>query len=481
MERNRVSGMLRKIRRIQLMSTFAQCSLILGTALLGLQAILLLSDHYSRPVPAAVWITGSAIVLALLAHSLIRYSARDDRINAHQLDEMYGLKERVTTYVELRKSAHPFLNPLVHECEAKLDIVSPWKASCFLKEMLLPAILVLITGISIAFIPMLPVSAATLLRKAEKTQITEMAKDLERKVQQLQRQPSTPQMKKLLEEFKNAAKELQKPDADRAKALRRLNALEDEIKKNSAQNQQRLSRGLQNAWDDAQKGNAEDNLSDAQKAELQNLAKSFDQAMHGQEPLDGNRLENLNTENFSTKDIQSLKDAIKKFEAQKAQSDQLKSQLEEALESARKGPSETGHRNRYTTDSRLKDRAVERNKGGVDDGPGTTNQDSGPSHFDTHKKNPEEYVEDRTKAKYEQIYSGERENAGKDPLYLQNHWSENGDPAYTNVRNFGVNRDPQSDGLADGLVKQSQKESAVRKERVPPSYQEIVKKYFEQN
>ncbi len=56
-----------------------------------------------------------------------------------------------------------------------------------------------------------------------------------------------------------------------------------------------------------------------------------------------------------------------------------------------------------TTDSRIKDRDIEKGGGGVDDGPGTTNKDVGPQHFSTKKQGGGEYAEDKTKAEYEQL------------------------------------------------------------------------------
>jgi hypothetical protein len=444
-----------------------------------MKAIEALADQYSWSSSALAWITATAMSIALFVQAIARYSAANDRINARRVDEKYGLKDRLATYVELRQSSHPFLGPLIHECEQQIDSVSAWKSSRFLDHLIVPFIIVIATAISLVCIPLLPVSAGTLAKKEERKQVAQAAKELEKTVRKLEQKPSTPETKKLLQEFKQVAKELQKPDADRAKAMKRLNALQDQLKNLDQRNQEKLAKDLQNAWDHAQQNAGQNNLSDAEKSELQELAKSFDQAMEGQEPLGGNHAENLKSENFSAKDIRALKEALKKFEAQKTQSAQMRSQLQEALQDAQKGSSGASQKNKFTTDSRLKDRDVDKSKGGVDDGPGTTNQDSGPSHFDTRKKNPGEYMEDRTRAKYDQLYDGQRENVGKDPLYLQNQWNPNGDPGYTNVRNFGVNKDPQLDQLANGLTKQSNNESVIRKERVPPSYQEIVKKYFE--
>jgi hypothetical protein len=169
---------------------------------------------------------------------------------------------------------------------------------------------------------------------------------------------------------------------------------------------------------------------------------------------------------------------MKEYQQQKERATQMRSELQKGLEATRQGA--RAGKEGFTTDSRLKDREVEKGKGGVEDGAGTTNKDSGPSHFDTTKKRQGEYMEDRTKAEYEQTYDGQREkDLGKDPLYLQNQWNDSGNPGYTRVRNFGLNKDPQLNGNAQPNAAQNKDESVIRKERVPPAYQKIVRDYFE--
>jgi hypothetical protein len=480
MEQNSISRLLRKVRTIQQLSLLAQCLMILAGADLGWRAAWLLTEHYSWHSPVPSLIPGGALVLWILARAIAKYRVTDDRANASIIDSLYGLKDRVSTYVELRKNGHPFLEPLIRESEAKMSHVSAWKASRFTSGMVGATVLLLFAASALMLIPYLPVPKAVIARKAERKAIAARAKELEETVHRLQQKPATPEMKKLQQEFKKVAQELQKPGIDRAQALKKLNTLEDQLRKLDAQNQQKLAKGLQDAWNEAKHGEAKDSSPDSEKAEIDQLAKAFDRAMEGKESAGGHREENLRMEQFSAKDIQSMKEALKKFEEQKAQADQMQSQLEEALKKAQQGSSGAPKKSLFMTDSRLTDREVETGKGGVEDGPGTTNKDTGPSHFDTRKKDAKsESIEDRTRAEYEQIYSGQRENAGKDPVYLQNQWNENGDPGYTRVRNFGLNKDPLLNGTADGTVKRNDQESAVRKERVPPSYQEIVRKYFE--
>jgi hypothetical protein len=122
---------------------------------------------------------------------------------------------------------------------------------------------------------------------------------------------------------------------------------------------------------------------------------------------------------------------------------------------------------------------MEKKKGGVQDGPGTTNKDVGPQKFDTHKDGKSEYIEDRTKAKYEELYKGQRENVKTEPLFLDNKWNDDSDRRYVNIRTFGVNKDSNAGANGAAANGQDSQESAIRKERIPASYGKIVKQYFE--
>ncbi len=419
------------------------------------------------------------LLLFFFSRSIAWFVSRNDNVNAAAIDRLYSLKERLTTYVELRRSSHPFLEPLVRETLPKLDAVSSFRVAGIRSATLLPLLLLAFLTASLLIVPFLPVPNKVIVQKTERTRIVTGAKEMEETIHRLQQnQKLNPETKKLFQEFKKIAQDLQKPQTDKAQALKKLNALEEKLKKSNAQNQQKLGKDLEKAWQDAAQPEAKgDGLTAEQKAELEQLAKDFQNALQGKEPSGGIDRRNLNTENMSGKDLQALKDALKKYQNQKSQAEQMRAELQKAVGQAQKGVS-TGKR-QFTTDSRLKDRDVEKGKGGVEDGAGTTNKDTGPSRFDTTKKGTGEYVEDRTKAEYERLYEGQRENAGKDPLYLESQWDENGNPQYTRVRNFGLDKDST---LKNGALQpsgQNQNESAVRKERVPPSYQQIVKKYFE--
>src|SRR5207249_8081459 len=109
----------------------------------------------------------------------------------------------------------------------------------------------------------------------------------------------------------------------------------------------------------------------------------------------------------------------------------------------------------------------------------TTNQDVGPQNFDTKKYGKSEYVEDRTKLQYEQQYKGEREKAGSDPLFLKSKWDKQGEQKYVEIRNFGLNKKSTAGKDTVATLNQDSEESALREEKIPASYQKIVKKYFE--
>jgi hypothetical protein len=480
MEQNAISQLLRKIRSLQRFSFATQCAIALGAAYAGWMLSRVLTERYDLSSPTFVLIIIGALLLFVVSRSLAGFYSTGDISNAHQIDRIYDLKERITTYVELRKNNHPFLKPLIQETTPKLSGVSIWKASRFYSGLTLPVSLLLFLILALLVVPYLPVPQETIAKKEDRKGIVARAKELDETLRKLEKKQPEGDLKKLLQDFRKETQKLQQPDVDKSKALKQLNAMQDKLRKMDEKHRQQLTKDLQNAWDQAKQGEGKnDSLTDSQKAEVEKLAKSFDRAMEGKNPSGGTEKENLKSEQFSAKDLQSMKEALKKFQDQKAASEQMRSQLQEALENAQKGVTSSSKERKFVTDSTLKDREVETGKGGVEDGPGTTNKDSGPSHFDTKKKGTGEYVEDRTKSKYEQLYEGQREKVGKDPLYLQTHWNENGDPSYTNVRNFGINKDPSLTGNAEGLSNQSDQESVVRKERVPPSYQEIVKKYFE--
>ena len=479
MEQNKISRLLRTIRTLQLISVVSQCLLLLASAYLVWHLTNLLAEKYLWTSRSLIWISAGMLLLYLFSRSVAWFAARNDRINAAAVDRFYDLKERVVTYVELQKNGHPFLEPLVHETTPKLDSVSALRVSGIKSATLLPVILVAFLTASLWIVPYLPVADAVMVKKQEQKRITAGAKEIAEAIQRLeQKQKLNPETKKLFQEFKKIAQDLQKPELDKADALKKLNALEEKLKNSLSQSQEKLGKDLEKAWQQAAQPEAKTGeVTAEQKQELEQLAKDFRNALQGKEPSGGMDQRNLSTENMSSKDIQALKDALKKYKEQKSNAEQMRAEMQKAVDHAQEGMS-TGKRP-YITDSRMKDRDVEQGKSGVEDGPGTTNKDAGPSHFDTTKKGTGKYVEDRTKAEYDRLYEGQRENVGKDPLYIESQWDENGEPKFTRVRNFGLDKDSTFKNGPQQQAGQNQDESAIRKERVPPSYQKIVKEYFE--
>lgn len=479
MEQNKISRLLRTIRTLQFLSLIAQCLLIFVSGYLIWQLSNLISEKYLWSAPFLIWISALMLLLYFLSRSIAWFASRNDRVNAAAVDRIYNLKERVVTYVELQKNNHPFLEPLVHETTPKLDSVSAFRVAGIKPATLLPAILAALLTALLWIAPYLPVQDAVIVKKQQQKRLVAGAKEMEAAIRRLElKQKLNPETKKLLQELKKIAQDLQKPELEKAEALKKLNAIEEKLRTSLSQNQEKIGKDLEKAWQQAAQPDAKrDELTAGQKQELERLAKDFQNALQGKEPSGGTDHRNLSTENMSSKDIRALKDALKKYKEQKSNAEQMRAEMQKAVDGAHKGMS-TGKRP-YITDSRIKDRDVEQGKGGVEDGPGTTNKDAGPSHFNTTKKGTGEYVEDRTKAEYDRLYEGQRENVGKDPLYIESQWDENGEPKFTRVRNFGLDKETNLKNGSQQPTVQNEDESAIRKERVPPSYQKIVKRYFE--
>jgi hypothetical protein len=478
MEQNRLSRLLRKVRTVQSFALALQLVVLLLSAVLFRKITIGIHEQYLWTTPVFVWIVAGSVWLFLFIRSLAWFTSHTQKVNAFELDRLYGLKERLTTFVEFQESRHPFLEPLIRETSTKLSDVSVFRASRITGAMLpyLAMFLLLLTGLW--FLPYLPVPESVLARKAEQQQIAEKGKELENLIRNLEKKRGlTPEVKKLSQELKQIAKDLQKPAIEKAEVFKKLNQMEEKQRKLDSAIQQKLTEDLKKSLQEAtQPDGKEKELTAMEKQDLQDLAKDFQGAMEGKEPTGGME-KNWKSEQFSSQDLKNLKKALKEFQEQKTQTEQMRAELQKSLDGARKtaGSGKRAH----TTDSRLSDREVEQGKGGVEDGPGTTNQDAGPSHFDTTKKEKQEYVEDRTKAGYEQKYDGQREDVGSDPLYLQSEWNKEGDPQYTRVRNFGLDKNVDTTGQATQPGAQNQNESAVRKERIPSSHKDIVKKYFE--
>jgi hypothetical protein len=480
MEQPTILRLLRTIRQLQLLSFAAQIVMILGTALLVWKLTGKIELQYLWSSPVVVSVATAAILLFLVSRSVAWIISRNHRTNAAEVDRMYGLKNRVATYIELKESTHPFLAPLIRETSSKLDSVSALRSSGAAHGILVPAATLLVVALALLTLPYLPVPQEIASRKQEQKRIAETGKELEQFARRLeQRKTATPELKQLTNQLKELSRQLQKPAIDKADALKKLNQLQEKLNQIDTNNRQRLAEDLKKSWQDAAKADGDKPGPSAdQKTAMEQLAREFEGALEGKEPSKGIETQKVNQGEFSKQDVEKLKEALKKYQEQKSQAEKMRAEMQQALDKTRK--TTTAGKNSYITDSRLKDRDVEKGKGGIEDGPGTTNQDTGPSRFSTKKKEKSEYVEDRTKSEYERKYQGERTDAGKEPVFLESHWDENGDPQYTRVRNFGKQNDPGNQpGDGRNVAKQNQDESAVRKERIPASHQQIVKEYFE--
>lgn len=435
-------------------------------------------EKYLWSSPAVLWLFAAALLMFAISRAIAWLLSRTEKRNAAELDRLYNLKERISTYIEIKNGSHPFLEPLVHETCARLTDVSTLRVSGAATAMRLPVFLLSLPLTALLVLPYLPVPQSIVMRKQEYKEIKEKAKEMEKLANDLEKKNAdSPELKKLAQEMRKVAKEIQKPQIEKAELLKKLNALEEKQRQLLADHQNKLTSDLQKALEKAEKNNGEKSAPpSAEKAEMDKLVAEWKQALEGG-PADQKQTDRLQAQNFDSSEITNLKEALKQYQKQKAQAEEMRKELKKALDGAR-SKSAAG-KSRYTTDSRLKERDTEKGKGGVEDGAGTTNQDTGPSHFDTKKKGKEEYVEDRTKAEYERLYEGQRENVGKDPLYLESQWNQEGDPKYTNVRNFGVEKETSTGTDSPGIGKQNQGESEVKKERVPPSHEKIVKEYFE--
>lgn len=480
MRSDKIEALLAQIRRFAFARLLLQSILIFGSAVAIWFFLQAAAAKYLFYYPTISLIVFGAVLVAVFAHCLGLYLGEKESVVAARLDREFQLKDRLSTYIELRDSTHLFAEALCRETAARTNAIEPRRAIHWRRGITLPALLALITVTAMLVVPYLPVPQSIAQRKAELRQVHAQMKELEKAVAKLQQQnPKNPELQKLLLQVQTEMKELQKPETDKVEALKKLNALQDAL-------QQKYSK-----LDTAQKEALSQKLSElgkpstgsktgsgAEQKQIEELSKALDQALQGTNSSSGEKVqEKLQNGNISKADLEKLKKALEDYKAQKAESDKTMAQLQKSLEESQKGMSGGNHK--ITYDSRMSERQTEKGKSGVEDGPGTTNKDTGPNHFDTKKKGPSNYAEDKTKAEYEQLYKGQRENAGKDSLFLNSEWNQNGDPKFTQIRTLGEESNPGITGGNGGTSAQSSIESEVRKEKIPASYQQIVKKYFE--
>ena len=478
MRSREIDNLLRKIRMLRLLSLLLQLVLIAIGVWIADKLLLLFAEKYFFHYPVASWLALGAFFLLLASRCVARHVFRTDSDVATQLDHEYALQERLSTYIELRSTNHAFLDALSRETESKVSRVSPFRAAHFTRDLAVPLIMLLTFLTATLVVPYLPVPRQIVARKEEKKNIREELRKLDQSLTQMEKQkPQNPDLKKLLAEFRKVTREMQSPKTTRAEALKELNALRERLRqyeRNIRSNQEKVL--LEAMRDAAQKGSAGD-VSAADQKELEKLLDEMQDSL-GESPLDsGGQVEELRQDHkLSAQSIEKLRKALEEYKAQKAESEKTMADLKKNLEKTQKGI--TSGSRKFTSDSTLQERDLEKGKGGVEDGPGTTNLDLGPQRFDTKKQGKSGYMEDRTKTQYEQLYRGRREEFPADPFFLDGQWNAD-DARYRRIRSFGLDSDSTTKASSAQAVEQSKEEAGVRREKIPAPYRKIVKKYFE--
>jgi hypothetical protein len=405
------------------------------------------------------------------------YRGKNERRLAFQFDQQHGLKERLIAYVELRGTDHPFLGALTDELDKNLPEISffragnPWEGTYF------PIVMVFLVALSVVTVPYWPVPPAVEAKRQQQLQIVQQAKILSQQAAILQKKyPQDRALQQLLKEFEKVARNLRNPSVDRREALKNLNALQEKWSKahsnQSKFQQEQLAKELRSMGaSDRKNPSVPKQITQAESE----LSTEFQQALEGQGKEAQEITEAIRSGRVKPKDLEKFKKALEKYKNEKIESERKLAELEKSLKNAREGIV-SGNR-KVVSDSRMTERDVQKSKGGVEDGPGTTNLDIGPHHFDTQKKGKDQYMEDRTKADYEKIYKGQREAAGSEPVFLNSQWGEK--TRYTRVRTLGLDSASQETTTSSGVGTQKQNESALQKEKIPAAYRKMVQKYFQ--
>lgn len=480
MSRPRIEAFLRSARFAHRCIFALQLLLLVFAA--GVLALLMpaISAKYTTGWGIASAIALSSLLLTVGALVVARFARRTERRLAHELDQHFELKDRLITYLEIRSSAHPFLPALAAETETRLAPCNPWKA-VGVRQQIGPSLGAAFIVVSAFFlIPYLPVSQEIARAHQEQKQVQEQARQLERVLEDMQKKKDvSPAMKRFLAEAIKQAQDLQKPDVPKSEALKNLNALQQKLARlqaeETARKQNELSKMLQQL-DGAKQSDAAQSDPSAAK-DLDKLAQEIQKALGDQFQPPKQEASTDASKSLSRQDLETMKKALEDYKKDATESKKQMAEAQKALEGAQKGMGQSSHK--VTSNSKISDRDVEKSKGGVDDGPGTTNADMGPHHFDTKKQGSSSYAEDRTKAQYEQQYKGERTKAGNDPFFLSSQWNESGELRSQSIRSFGQDSQPAlaHSGSAEAL--QNQDESEIRKEKVPATYQKMVNQYFE--
>lgn len=476
-----LDSFLLRIKFIHRLVLLAQLTLIGAGGWIAFKTAQAVADRYTRGYGLAAGIALEAALLVLLVQTLARFLQRTELRLAQELDTRFALKNRISTYIEIRRSDHPFLTALSADTQLKLRDVSAVKAAnparavapCVFGPAILLAILFLV--------PALPVPKNIAAGKEEKEQIRQEAQHLAREIEALQKKKElSPEVQQLLTEALKETKEMQKPGVEKAEALKKLNALENKLAQIQKQTQSEQQKQLAKAIQDTKTGKP-DNQSDApSQQEMEKLNRDVQEALgNSTKDLQGSKEDATSPQptQMSRQQMEAMKKALEQYKKDSAETQQRMAEMQKALESARDGIAKGGHK--VTTDSRIKDRDIEKGGGGVNDGPGTTNKDVGPQNFSTKKQGPSEYAEDKTKARYEELYKGERTEAANDPLMLGSKWNDSGELTTRHVRSFGLESQATAPQQGGSLAGQNSQESEIRKEKVPASYQKMVKEYFE--
>jgi len=477
MRSEKLDQLLSSIRAWRTMRFGLQLLLLLISAVLIFELNRKIADKYLFYHPILIFILSGGIILLLAALSLQLFLRDNQRSLAGELDHDYKLKDRLNTYLELRDSSHPFLPALIHESEAHLPDLQFMRSARLQEGSTAPLLLTALLAVAVATFSYWPVSATTSARAEQHRQIKTASQKFQKELQNIQKSSTiTPEIKKLSQDFLKAVEHMNKPNVDPAKALQKMNEMNQQLKNLNQQleKQQKdtFAQNLKSMKDSDSKGQAGKNQDQLEK-EAADLREELEkEGLQGGEEL----RQKMEKGKLSQQDLNKMKKALKEYQGNKKSRDQQMAELQESLQNAQKGM--TGGKHKIVYNSQVKDRDIEKSKGGVSDGPGTTNKDIGPSRFDTKKDGKTEYAEDRTKAKYEQIYSGQREKVGKDPMFLGSKWDAE-KSRYVRVRTFGESNEPQILGGDASTAKQSEAESIVGKEKIPASYRDIILRYFE--
>ena len=417
-----------------------------------------------------------ALFLAIRAYLIYTGESNLSQLARH-LDLKYHLKDRCSTYVELSKTAHPFFPSLAKQLDDFAGEIRAFSATNFHPGMIAPAIFALVFGIAMLLQPYLPIPYAVAKKKEEMRQIARVAAQMKKELKEIAKKPQAdPKLKELMKAFEKSATELQKQESDRVDALKTFNALQQKLENTRAEiaksNHEKLSKELSKLGGTKPDKNLAPVLSPEEAARL---AEQLRESVQGQGPAAEELANALRNGRVSRENAEKLKKSLQDFKAQEAESAQKLADLKQQLENSRKGIAPG--KGEVTYDSQIADRDVQKSKGGIEDGPGTTNKDIGPQHFDTKRQKEGGYAEDRTRAKYENLYKGQREKVGSEPLYLQSEWGDK--TKYTNVRDFGLDSDVQREKTSAVAGNQDETEATISKENVPASYREMVKDYLD--